>query len=138
MMCLPSFSSESVFVDLKVKQSKESLGVPVSLPKENLEQMRLSVVGMAKAILACKNSSGSFTNPLINRMSTYSTKPSSLGCSFKLNSHSVRTYSCYLSDQNRKEFAAAITKRALTDELVGDYSDKEKSILFDRNMCTTE
>ncbi len=124
-----------VFDEYSVKINDE-MSVPVRLPKDEVLALRKGFIGLAEQIESCKNSKGSLDNPMISRSLSYTVKNGRAGCALSINSWASWEYKCQLPSVERISLAFAIKKRANTDEVLGDYSPEEKSILFDLDLCT--
>lgn len=115
--------------------SQEDSAIEVRLPVALVKSLKASMIDFSKSIGACKTASGSYRNPLIDRVSKYQISKSRAGCKVIFDAHETWTYSCILPPSEQIKLAGYMSRRALTDDVLGDLSKGEKDILFDSLFC---
>ena len=65
-------------------------------------------------------------------------KNSSAGCVVEIESYGSWEYNCRMSKSDRSDFSSSMLDRATTDLVLGDYSEGEKAVLFNKLVCDAE
>lgn len=117
-----------------VKQDSEGV-YSARIPKPLVDSMKLGVLKLARNLISCESSESSYTNPLIGRKTTYSMSKKSRGCHLLLYHNQIYQYDCYLSKSHSNSLSLAMLNRSSTDELLGDWSNGEKKVLMNTNVC---
>tara|TARA_Y100000310_G_scaffold89582_1_gene86692 strand:+ start:273 stop:743 length:471 start_codon:yes stop_codon:yes gene_type:complete len=109
--------------------------VKVKLPKEKVDLYKKSLSKMSTELDKCTSAEGSMENPFLGKSIGYEVSPMNTGCHFVITAYDVTTYSCRLSAKDRKVLAKSFSERSKTDDAMSDFSELEKSFLFDNDYC---
>lgn len=112
--------------------------VPAKLPIDKVEAYRSDVIRAGNMIKDCKTGGGTFVNPFLDRSLSFAVKNSSAGCVVEIESYGSWEYNCRMSKSDRSDFSSSMLDRATTDLVLGDYSEGEKAVLFNKLVCDAE
>lgn len=109
--------------------------VKVKLPEEKVGAYRKSAILFSTYLMNCKDSKGVMKNPFLGRDISYTISDSNAGCLLDLDVYGSSSYTCRMLPADRKALASGVKERALTDDLMSDFSIVEKKVLFDSSIC---
>jgi hypothetical protein len=136
LLCFSVASHSADLTDYTVGNAPDS--VVVSIPAELVDKLRADVSTMSMSIAECKPVSHSFSHPSIKKNTDYTLNKTSAGCEIELRVLESRLYQCILPTVEVLRLAGAMLDRAKTDNVLGDFSEIEKAVLFDVRYCSSE
>jgi len=107
---------------------------PISLPEELVEGYRANMSSAAKAIKNCEAGDYVAKNTMLGRDLHFKVAVGGYGCKLDLQQYNSWNYHCQLTKKQADALSEAMTERIATDAVLGDFSDKEKSVLY--SECT--
>lgn len=107
---------------------------PISLPEELVEGYRANMSSVAKAINNCEAGDYVAKNTMLGLDLHFKIAVGGYGCKLDLQQYNSWNYHCQLSKKQTEAFSKAMVERIATDAILGDFSDKEKSVLY--SECT--
>ena len=95
-----------------------------------------SYTGYAQSLITCAPHSSRYINPLNERLSSFKVKNGGqLGCIVEVNRNQSWFYKCYLSQSVRESLSKEIIQRVASKDIFGDFSELEKEIYFNNEIC---
>lgn len=111
-------------------------GVPASLPENMVKKANQDLVSIGMSLKSCKPASTTILNPLINRETSYTIKPSKSGCRLDIIVLDTWAYNCLLTEEEKTVLTGYIIARASKGaDVFGDVSEGEKEIMYDKSIC---
>lgn len=107
---------------------------PIPLPVSLVEEYRANFIKAANGIQYCKKGEYIARNPMVGKDLHYSITNGEYGCKLDLLQYSSWHYVCQLSKDRVVNLFSAMLARGATDGVLGDFSDKEKEVLY--SECT--
>lgn len=107
-----------------------------TLPKQTTEDYILGIRDIGRALQQCQSKRETLTNPLIMRQSLLSVSQSRNGCRFVYLRESNWQYECTLPQKVAAQLGLAMERNSLkSGQVLGDFSEGEKEVLFDSRFC---
>jgi hypothetical protein len=130
LLCATGARSESV-------SSYKADGITYKLRTAEGNAALSSYKGYATSLITCKSFSSTYINPLNERLSVFRIKNGGqLGCIVEVNRNQSWFYKCYLSLSVRESLSKELIQRVKTKDIFGDFTELEKAIYFNNDMCT--
>lgn len=108
-----------------------------TLPVNDTNDFIIGIRDIGKALQKCQSKVRKLTNPLIMRESTISVAVSRNGCRYTYVREGNWMYQCTLPEKVSMELGTAMEKATFkSGTVLGDFTEIEKSILFDSRFCS--
>jgi len=124
-------ADERIFAKYKVGD------ITHTLPVSETNAFIIGFRDIGQALQNCQSKTRKLTNPLINRDSVLSVAASRNGCRYTYFREGNWKYQCTLPESVSIELGSAMEKASLKSGMVlGDFTETEKTILFDSRFCS--